>query len=250
MAISWEEPDWDAPSGVHARFMHRCGGASLPPYDSFNLAFHVGDNEISVRKNRSLLGAELHLPADPIWTKQVHSNRVLDVSLAMGISSAVALSNAPMEEADGTYTSLAGVVLVMMVADCLPILLANDSGDELAVLHAGWRGLASGVIGKGIEKFKSRVTHAWVGPGIGPCHFEVDIPVTDHFKGYSDTVLKGRDENHWFLNLGRIAESQLRDFDVPDIAISKSCTWCDEDRYFSARRDVQSGRMACLIWRE
>ncbi len=238
MTITWEEPDWPAPAIVRAAFTHRGGGFSAEPYQSLNLANHVGDDVESVRLNRKKLVSALSLPAEPVWVNQVHSERVIEVT-----SPAVS----PVS-ADGSYTRESGVVLAVFVADCLPIILASESGDEIAVLHAGWRGLASGIVAQGAARFSSPATYAWVGPGIGPCHYEVGSDVRRQFADYDNAFSAGRDEDHWMLDIKQIALAELQSQGIRDISVGDRCTYCDPGRYYSARRDAECGRMAALVW--
>ena len=127
-------------------------------------------------------------------------------------------------------------------------IACSVTGEEVAVLHAGWRGLAGDVIANGIEKFAEHVNYAWVGPGIGPCHYEVDMGVRQNFTEFVDAFHDGRDAHHWMLDLKRIAVLQLKQHGVKSISVSDRCTYCEPARYFSARRDKDCGRMAALVW--
>ncbi len=248
MKVDFEQPDWPAPDGVKAIFTHRRGGYSEAPFVGANLGLHVGDRESDVQLNRALLLEQFRLPSKPAWMTQIHSGRVLEVSHQS--PSHKSIEESAVTRADGAYTKEPGLVLAMMVADCLPILLVDDSGREIAVLHAGWRGLADSVIYNGVKCFSRPVTYAWIGPAIGPCHFEVGHQVIEVFSQFPDAIRKGCDQDHWFVDLRMIARIQLEKLGVKSISVSNHCTYCEENDYFSARRDGVTGRMACLIWRE
>jgi len=278
MTVAWEEPDWSAPAIVRAAFTLRGGGFSSPPFDGLNLANHVGDDVESVLFNRRKLVSALSLPAEPVWMNQVHSEQVIEVTsqavppvnadgsllpAADGSLSGTAdgsllptadgslsgtADGSLLPTADGSYTREPGVVLAVFVADCLPIILASESGDEIAVLHAGWRGLASGIVAQGAARFSSPATYAWVGPGIGPCHYEVGSDVRRQFADYDSAFSAGRDEDHWMLDIKQIALAELQSQGIRDISVGDRCTYCDPGRYYSARRDAECGRMAALVW--
>ena len=219
------------PAGVNAVMTTRRGGVSAEVYSSFNLADHVGDDLQSVKKNRALLKAALALPAEPLWLRQVHSNRIANSG-----------------EADGSYSCKAGEVLCIQSADCLPILIWDKGGREIAAVHAGWQGLASGIIENAIRNFESADLTAWIGPHIRSCHYEVDIRLYDKFSRYPESLVQGEDAEHWQLSLARVASLQLSDAGVDQVLQSDSCTACDGERFFSYRRDGRCGRMATLIW--
>ncbi len=237
-----EALEWAAPANVSACFTTRTGGASSNAYASLNLATHVLDNPEIVARNRSTLLVAAAAPGEPVWLNQVHGTDIFNV---VGDDGA---DNAP--EFDGAYTTRKDMVLAVLVADCLPVYLCSADGNEIAVLHAGWRGLAGGVIAQGVQQFQSADLLAHIGPGIGHCHFEVDAPVKDQFLAFPQAFSQGRDSEHWQLNLQQVAQEQLMQAGVAQVTLSDTCTWCDEEKYFSARRDgIHSGRMAAMIWR-
>lgn len=215
---------------------NRLGGVSAEPYAGFNLATHVGDDPANVDANRKTLAASLSLAAQPHWLTQVHGKHV--VTMPGGESTG-----------DGAFTTAPGEVLAIMVADCLPVFLAATDGSAVAILHAGWRGVAGGVIAAGLSRFESRVV-AHIGPGIGPCHFEVDAPVRDAMPGFEFAFRDGRDESHWQLDLAAVARRQLLDAGVEEVTGGETCTVCDVTRWFSARGEKTTGRVAGLIWIE
>lgn len=233
---------WPPVAGVHAVVTTRLGGHSQAPYGGFNLATHVNDQPAAVLANRRRLGQLANLPGAPVWLQQVHGVNVLDATL----------NALPEQAADAAYTRQAGIVLPILVADCLPVLLCSHDGREIAALHAGWRGLASGIIDRVLDRFASRQLHAFLGPAIGPCHYEVDTPVREAFGELGCApggFLPGRDSEHWMLDLRAVARHRLQSLGVEDIAGSDICTVCDT-RFYSFRRDGETGRFAALIWRD
>ncbi len=231
-------PEWPAPPGVRSLVTTRTGGCSEGPYRGLNLALHVGDAPETVARNRQSLRRRLELPSEPVWMEQVHGTRCLAFP-----------GNHSLEEADAAWTDSGDVVLAVMVADCLPVFVSSRDGHEVAVVHAGWRGLAAGVIESTIGRFQSRDLVAWMGPAIGPCHYEVDGKVRDAFPE-KFAFSAGRDQAHWMLDLYAIAASRLTEGGVQEIFGGGHCTYCNPERFYSYRRDGETGRMAALIWRE
>jgi YfiH family protein len=222
----------------------RAGGISEGVYGSLNLALHVGDQPEHVAFNRQLLQREIGLPSTPAWLTQIHGT---DIHIP---SNQVFSSPAPASviQADAAFCQTSGQVLAIMVADCLPILLCSRDGREIAAVHAGWRGLALGIIGQVVSRFESSDLLAWLGPAIGPCHYEVDDHVRSRFQG--DTGFgEGRDSQHWMRVLYAIARQQLQQAWVGTVCGCGQCTYCDP-AYYSYRRDGVTGRMATLIWRD
>ena len=236
-------PGWRAPSRVKALSTLRTGGFSQPPYESFNLAEHVGDEPNNVLRNRELLQAGLNLPTGPDWLEQTHSTRV------------VVLESDASRRADAAITRLEGTVAVVMTADCLPILLCNQAGSEVAAVHAGWRGLADGVIQATLNKLQSPVSElmAWIGPGISQQYFEVGDEVRDIFLTHSDQIQRyfiANSPGHWLCDLQGLATGILRSHGVAEIDAAPECSYRDEAQFFSYRRSATTGRMASLIWIE
>ncbi|KPK11584.1 MAG: laccase [Acidithiobacillales bacterium SG8_45] len=237
-------PDWPAPSTVSAAVTTRQQGVSRSPYDSFNLATHVGDQPESVASNRNLLRQQLHLPDEPLWLNQVHGRCIARHDGA---------ANEP--EADGSYSDQAGQVCVVMTADCLPVLLCNQAGTEVAAVHAGWRGLAGGIIADAVHGFASPPGEllAWLGPAIGPEKFEVGQEVYEAFVTANPAAADGFravDESHWLADLYYLARLQLNQLEVSQVYGGDYCTMTDTERFYSFRRDGVTGRMAALIWLE
>lgn len=226
-----ELPGATFPEGVFAATTTRQGGVSRGEFSTLNVALHVGDDEASVIANRDLMKTRLDLPSEPLWLNQVHASRI-------------ALSG----DADGSYTRKRGQVLCIQTADCLPVLIWNHEGTEIAAVHGGWQGLDSGVIGNALAEFESGELSAWIGPHIRSCHYEVDARLYDKFIVYEHALFSGRDQDHWQLDLSAVAATQLEEWGVRRIYQSADCTACDRENYFSYRRDGRCGRMASLIW--
>jgi len=222
-------PNWPAPPGIMAFVTTRSVG---------NLARHVGEKG-EADMNRRRMAEQFALPAEPLWLQQVHGDQVVVPEFDSDAA----------PTADAAYTRAVARPLAIMVADCLPILLASRSGQEIAAVHAGWRGLAAGVIGAALSRFEESDVVAWLGPAIGPCHYEVDGMVRDAFD--DDTgFLAGRDAAHWMMSLCDIAKLQLMQAGVSAIYGGGFCTFCD-DRFYSHRRDgeINAGRIAAVIWK-
>lgn len=235
------KPAWDAPASVCAVSTTRGGGFSQAPYADFNLGLHVGDVEQEVIRNRGLLDTSLRLPQSPSWIRQTHSTRT------------IVLEQEDSREADAAITREPGLVAVIMTADCLPILLCNRDGTEVAAVHAGWRGLQAGIIGSALSSMQTDADElmAWIGPGISQQHFEVGDEVYAAFLDSafdSEIRFSAHGKGHWLCDLGGIAEDVLSRLGVPVVIRDPSCTYRDQDRFFSYRRDGVTGRMASLIW--
>jgi YfiH family protein len=244
----WFEPDWPAPQGVRAlsslRGAPATGGASQAPYAWLNLGAHVGDDPAAVAENRRLLRSRAGLPAEPSWLAQVHGVAVADLDGAG--------SQGP---ADAAITRRVGKVCAILTADCLPIVFTTDTGDGVAAAHAGWRGLAAGVIGATVRAMAVPPERliAWLGPAIGPAHFEVGAEVREAFlrtdSGAGD-AFKATLTGKFMADLAMLARRQLKALGVTRIYGGGDCTYAHTDRYFSHRRDGVTGRQATLIWRE
>ena len=236
-------PDWPAPAGVRSWQSTRSGGVSRGDYSSFNLALHVGDSDLHVAENRQRLARALDLPAEPSWLEQVHGHRILDFD--RGDSGA----------ADGAVTSKPGVVLAIMTADCLPVLLASKNGQRIAVAHAGWRGLASGVIGNAVRALGGEPGDlvAWLGPAIAQPAFEVGDEVRAAFVDRDPALAAAFESNprgRWQADLFALARSALERSGVHRVHGDVTCTYTEAETYFSHRRQAPCGRMATLIWRD
>lgn len=238
------EPDWPAPARVKAVITTRQGGISRPPYDSLNLALHVGDKPTVVAKNRALLREACDLPAEPFWLQQVHGCDVVDVA-----------SDHPGCEADAVYSRVAGQVCAVMTADCLPLLMADRAGREVCAVHAGWRGLAGGVVESAMSRFMAEPQEllVWLGPAIGPRAFEVGDDVYRVFVAqHSEDAMAFRRNEHerWLADIYQLARLRLTRLGVGYVGGGDYCTWSQSSQFFSYRRDGVTGRMASLIWLE
>lgn len=243
--LSFIYPSWPAPKNIHAVSTTRLGGFSLPPFSSFNLASHVGDDLEAVKKNRILLKETLTLPIEPLWLEQVHSTTMIEAHHPMSTTG------------DGAFTHQRNVVCVILTADCLPIFLCNRSGSEVAVIHGGWRGLANGIIQKALTYFHPPSTEimAWLGPAISNAHYEVGQEVYDAFiqtypelKSTQALTPSKNHSFHWQLSLSAIASFQLQQQGVSLIFQDDYCTYEKSDLFYSYRREKKTGRMANLIW--
>ncbi|MEO2266353.1 peptidoglycan editing factor PgeF [Pseudoalteromonas sp. YIC-656] len=236
-------PNWQSPANVGACQSTRCEGASLAPYSSFNLGLHVGDDPLKVLKNRAHLDSLLPNPAR--YVQQVHGTDIHIVNDESSTDTVIA---------DGLFTNLVGQPLAIMTADCLPVLLASKDGTEVAALHCGWRSLAGGIIEKALPLFQSKpsLIAAWLGPAIGPMAFEVGVEVRAQFLASSAehelAFKKHRDK--YLADLALIATQKLNRLGVKAVSNQSECTYTLNDKYFSYRRDGETGRMASVIWRK
>ncbi len=231
---------WPAPAGVRACFTTRRGGASRPPFDGFNLAGHVGDSPADVAANRALL--RRHLPAEPCWLEQVHGTLLVAARTAAAVP----------PTADGSFTRQRRVVCGVLTADCLPLLMCDAAGSQVAAVHAGWRGLAAGVIEAGLATFPATgAVHAWIGPAIGAAAFEIGDDARQALAAHPSAPAAafgpGRD-GHWHADLTMLARARLEHAGVASVSSDGRCTASDRARFFSYRRDGATGRQASLIW--
>ncbi|MDD5037354.1 MAG: peptidoglycan editing factor PgeF [Methylococcaceae bacterium] len=242
MKPSWIEPDWPAPPSVRALSTLRGGGVSRGVYADFNLGMHVGDSPDDVATNRRRLREVFNLPSEPAWLEQVHGNRVIRAD-----------EPAANRQADASYTLETGVVCTVMTADCLPVLFCNRDGDRVAAAHAGWRGLADGVLESTVQALSGPNLMAWMGPAIGPQRFEVGSQVRLAFMERlddCDAAFRRSGEDRWLADLYLLARRILARAGVEEVYGGHHCTHSESLRFFSYRRDGQTGRMATLIWRE
>lgn len=237
---NWFTPDWPVPDTVVARITTRLGGVSARPYDSFNIATHVGDRPEAVAANRASL--QQMLPGKPRWLTQNHGTQVADDATDFSIEVL----------ADACVTAERGAVCAVMTADCLPVLLCNVEGTEVAAVHAGWRGLASGVIEAAVAQMRSTPSQllAYLGPAIGPTAFEVGDDVRMAFVPGHPSAADAfqRAGARWYCDLYILARQRLHALGVTQIYGGDACTFRDAERFYSYRRDGATGRMASLIW--
>ena len=236
-------PNWPAPKNVKAFASTRVGGFSVTPYQGLNLGAHVGDDLSIVEKNRDWLAQQVKMPSAPIWLNQTHST-------------VVAQASAPTKQvldADGVFTSSSQVVCSAMTADCLPVLLTNTQGTQVAAVHAGWRGLANGIVENALELFSGEVM-AWLGPAIGPQAFEVGEDVLQAFVDFDSQAHQAftpRDiEGKWLADMSKLATQRLNKLGVTQVFDSGLCTFQDKNDFYSYRRDGVTGRQATFIWIE
>jgi YfiH family protein len=247
MTMSWFEADWPAPPGVRALSTLRGdarSGVSKASYGCFNLGDHVGDDPAAVAENRRRLKVGAGLPSEPVWLSQVHGIGVADLD-----------SPAAPGRADAAITREAVKVCAILTADCLPILFATDSGDTVAAAHAGWRGLAAGVIEATVRAMgvPPGSLVAWLGPAIGPKHFEVGPEVREAFlagNAKAGEAFEANARGRFMADLAMLARQRLRGLGVSRVYGGRECTFTQAERYYSHRRDGITGRQATLIWRE
>ena len=253
----WMVPNWPAPAGVRAVCSTRQGGVSVHPFDSLNLGDHVDDVPEAVAQNRARLQQGLGVRA--VFLNQVHGTQILELSTDTpdGLS------------ADGAYTRVSGLACTVMVADCLPILLCDAQGTQVAAVHAGWRGLAGvdgiGVLEQAVERFRPlalvEYAHsaieliAWLGPCIGPQAFEVGADVRDAFVNAAPQAtecFQPMPGGKWLADLPALARQRLQQLGIAQVfGNDSSPPWCTVGnalRFFSHRRDRVSGRQAACIW--
>ncbi|HDZ57078.1 MAG TPA: peptidoglycan editing factor PgeF [Pseudomonas xinjiangensis] len=236
----WLEADWPAPANVRTCITTRQDGHSQMPWDSFNLGDHVGDDPQHVAANRLMLQSTLG--CRPAWLEQTHS--VL----------AVRAQPDQIAQADASWTDIPGIACAIMTADCLPVLLCDRSGSRIAAAHAGWRGLANGVLEQTVDALGLPATElmAWMGPAIGPQAFEVGPEVREVFiQSDTDAALAFKASSrpdHFLADIYHLARLRLQTIGVSQIYGGGLCTLSDPDRFYSYRRDGQTGRFASLIW--
>ncbi|WP_278809644.1 purine nucleoside phosphorylase YfiH [Obesumbacterium proteus] len=236
-------PLWPAPNNVVAFNTTRKGGVSAQPYDALNLGTHVGDDGTVVAENRRRLKDIIAAPTEPFWLEQVHGTRVLRLDEN---------SDRADNQADASYTNIAGQVCAVMTADCLPVLFCNRQGTEVAAAHAGWRGLCDGVLEQTLACFDSSPEDilAWFGPAIGPTAFEVGGEVRAKFIEQDADAEQAFTEHgeKYLADIYQLARLRLRRAGVQTISGGDLCTVSDKSRFFSYRREPVTGRMAAMIW--
>jgi polyphenol oxidase len=247
MAIEWLTPSWPVPANVRALSTLRGGGASTGRYASLNLGDHVQDAPEVVAENRRRLRAAAGLPAEPAWLAQVHGVRIADLDLLPDDSSALPSA------ADGAITRAPGRICAILTADCLPVLFASEAGDAVAAAHAGWRGLAGGVIEAAVQALGVAPASllVWLGPAIGPRHFEVGPEVRDELLRADSGALAAfvpNSRGRFMADLPGLARRRLERLGITRIYGAGECTHQEPDRFFSHRRDGQTGRQATLVW--
>ncbi|HJW47759.1 MAG TPA: peptidoglycan editing factor PgeF [Lysobacter sp.] len=268
MSAAFLPAAWPAPKSVHAFTTLRHGlGVSQAPFDSLNLGLRAGDDQDAVLRNRELLVEHAGLPTAPNWLRQVHGTEVWRfegdtaehaagtgrVHVDMAGRNANADGDGP--QGDASVTSTRGTVLAILTADCMPVLFCAKDGSEVAAAHAGWRGLAAGVLESTVAAMRtpSGQLIAWLGPAAGPRHYEIGVEVYDAFVAQdwpAGAAFTSTRPHHWKVDLYALARRRLERAGMAanDIHGGDLCTISDPQRFYSHRRDQRSGRMASLIW--
>jgi hypothetical protein len=248
-AVDFLQPDWPAPANVRALSTSR-GLAQQPPfggsdgvYAGLNLGTHVGDKPEAVAANRQLLQQFCGLRYQPAWLNQIHGTTVVDLDSWQG----------GLTDADASVTTTEGLAAVVMTADCLPVLFCDKAGSRVAAAHAGWRGLCDGVLETTLEHFpEPSAVLAWLGPAIGPLNFEVGSEVRAAFIAHSaqaaEAFSPSANSGKYLADIYLLARQRLQAVGVTAIYGGEYCTVADPQRFFSYRRDGQTGRQASLIW--
>ena len=241
--LAFIQPNWPAPTNVRAASTLRSGGVSREPYDTFNLASHVGDDAPAVTENRRLLKSALRLSAEPAWLEQIHSDVVVEVG-----------STSAPPRADASVARSAGRVCAILTADCLPVLFCSRDGDRVAAAHAGWRGLAAGILDTTVGSLgvPGGELIAWLGPAISQQAYEVGddvrIACLARDSGAANAFVPNA-RGRWQCDLYQLARRNLAQLGVHAVYGGDYCTFTD-DRFYSFRRDGRCGRMASLVWIE
>ncbi len=243
---------WPVPANVKTCITTRSGGVSLAPYASNNLAQHVGDDPARVVQNRQALITHAALPAEPQWLEQIHGTRLVE-----------ACGDGRVRTADGCFSRHLGQPCAVLTADCLPVLLCNKAGTQVAAAHAGWRGLADGIVREAVASFTASPLEllVYLGPAIGPDAFEVGVDVLESFfdsamsEEHSSAIADAFRPSlqrplHFYADIYALARAELIALGMPADAIygGSFCTYSDADHFYSYRRDGVTGRMASLIW--
>jgi YfiH family protein len=244
LPAQWLVPDWTAPARVRAFITTRAGGVSSGEFASMNIGSRSGDDPANVEENRRIVRA--HLPAEPRWMAQVHGTAVADLDR---------FGEGEVATADAALTRSPGRVAVVSTADCMPLFLCDEAGTRVAVAHAGWRGMAAGVIENTVRAMGSDPARvlAWMGPSIGPGAFEVGADVRAAFvaaDAAAADAFKPHAAGKYLADLYLLARQRLARAGVSRVGGGGFCTYADSARFFSYRRMQRSGRMGAFIWME
>lgn len=235
-------PEWPAPANIKALVTTRQGGISQPPFDTMNLGDHVGDAAHAVADNRNRLLNSMPGCGEVRWLKQIHSTDCVDVAKV-----------AENHLADASFSSTPGLACAIMTADCLPVLFCNKAGTKVAAAHAGWKGLADGVLLNTLAQFEDpNEVLIWFGPAISKANFEVGPEVRQAFSWATDDCFSAGQGDRLYADLYQLAQQQMRKAGVPEGQIygGDLCTFADTERFYSYRRETKTGRMATCIWIE
>lgn len=243
LPVDWLNPPDNVQAVTTLRVGEAADASADSDYHAFNLADHVGDEPQQVVKNRAKLVADLNLPAEPVWLEQVHGNTVIHLDSA----------TAGRRQADASISREKGMVCAVLTADCLPVFFCNAVGDEVAIAHAGWRGLHAGIISNTVKAMRTPPQDIMVslGPAIGPESFKVGRDVYDAFVAkdrHNAQAFRQTDDAHYRCDLYQLALNELRTLGVLEIAGGGYDTYKDSEQFFSYRRHKNTGRMASLIW--
>lgn len=242
-------PQWPAPANVRACITTRTGGLSAAPYASNNFGLHVGDNPAAVQRNRAALCESLGLQQAPQWLEQVH-----------GVKVVVAQGDGLVRTADGSYSRTPGQACLVMTADCLPILLCDKAGTQVAALHCGWRSLAKGICARALKQFSGAPGElmAYLGPAISQPKFEVGVDVLEaffksarspqHAEAIAQAFVSAQRPLHFYADIYALARAELNALGIVDIYGGDYCTYSQSEQFYSYRREGVTGRMASLIW--
>jgi YfiH family protein len=245
MKLEYIAPNWPAPKNIRCMTTTRVGGYSQQEYHSLNLGDHVKDHQQNVENNRQLIKEGFLLPSEPAWLEQVHGSSVLSLG-----------DKTPADnKADAAYTNEAGVVCAVLTADCLPVAFCDQTGEHVAVAHAGWRGLVNGVLENTLQTMPlaNEKIICWLGPAIGSTKFEVGREVREKFIAiYSkhENAFQAQEKSKYLANIYQLAKNVLSSNGVKNIYGGEYCTYTQKDSFFSYRRDGQTGRMATFIWKK
>ena len=242
MEVQIRKIAWGAPKNIVAYHTTKIGGYSEGIFKSSNMSLDVGDNPKNVKKNRDSLVKQLSLQQKPVFMKQIHSASIR-----------VAKSSSDNLVCDSCYTSVKGLPLAVLSADCLPILVASEDGKKIGVIHAGWRGLCNGIVQKFIKRFSvdAKDMIVWIGPSINPENYIIREDVFSKLSKISTKFFsRTKDVGAWHLDLKYVAKIILKQEGVKKVFLENLCTYENSDLYYSFRRDNQTGRIASVIWIE
>ena len=239
MPIQIKKIPWDVPDNIGCCYTTRIGGYSKNKFGHSNLSYDVGDSRVSVRKNREELKKTLGLTEEPVWMKQIHSSYIRKV-----------IDSKKDLVCDACYTSTSGLACSVLSADCLPILICNSSGTKVGVIHAGWRGLANGIITKFVTRFTKNPEDliCWIGPSISADNYLVREDVHKKLSKISTKIFTKYDNERWKLDLKSAAKMLLKSKGVTKIYTDDMCTYQNSNLYYSYRGENNTGRIASLIW--
>jgi polyphenol oxidase len=250
-------PNWPAPQNIRAFTTTRIGGISLPPFGSLNLGSRTGDDLNNIIENRRRIIKGENIPSEPHWLNQTHSTTVLDISKIQVKPATGMIGDTEQLEADGSYTTRANQVSVVLTADCMPVLFCSAEGKQVAAAHAGWRGLCHGILEETAKKFKCNTNEilVWLGPAISVQKFEVGVEVKKQFEEYNQNAhhafkLIDAKQQKYLADLYMIAKQRLNAIGISQIYGGNYCTHTEHDLFYSYRRENKTGRMATMIWFE